>query len=459
MQVPSNPLRRRRAVRALVCFLGLLASALVQAQPAFDKVFSPNQMGPGSTSLLTFTITNFGTGSPAVNAAFTSTLPSGLTLASPANPFTNCVDGLVTAVDGADTITFTNGRLAINEVCTVSVQVTAAAQGNYMSVSGDLTSSLGTSGNASDDLDVLIDRPGFSKSFSPSSVPFGGRSTLIFEVDNSIGTSDVFSLNFSDELPIGMTVADPANVTTTCPGGDTTALPGSSEILNFSPFLGTPLITAGGSCSLSVDVVSAINLDGLAPLVNVSESLTATTPFFVESGFATAQLQPTVTGDVILIQEFLSDPAIPGDPAAVRFTVQNLDRSNSLVDGTFVADLDATLVGLTATGLPVSDVCGVGSSLSGATQVTLSGANLPPEGSCTFDVMIQTPAGAATGDYPSQTTPLSGLIGGLPVTSVAPRDTLFISDAPVLSKTFLTNPAAGGSVVPLEFTITNPSLI
>ena len=157
MQALSNPRRRSSAARILVFGLGLFASAMVHAQPAFDKVFTPNEMGPGSTSLLTFTSDNAASVTPALNASFTSVLPADLVLASPANPFTNCVDGLVTAIDGTDTITLTNGRLAGGESCIVSVQVTAACPGTYMSMSGDLTSSLGNSGLASDDLDVFAD--------------------------------------------------------------------------------------------------------------------------------------------------------------------------------------------------------------------------------------------------------------------------------------------------------------
>ena len=58
-----------------------------------------------------------------------------------------------------------------------------------MNVSGDLTSSAGSSGTASADLTVATNRPGFSKSFSPATVPIGSRSRLTFTIDNTANGS------------------------------------------------------------------------------------------------------------------------------------------------------------------------------------------------------------------------------------------------------------------------------
>jgi len=55
--------------------LGTASTAWAQA-PTFSKVFTPDTIGPGSTSALVFTITETG-GAPVTDLAFTDTLPAG----------------------------------------------------------------------------------------------------------------------------------------------------------------------------------------------------------------------------------------------------------------------------------------------------------------------------------------------------------------------------------------------
>ena len=102
------------------------------------------------------------------------------------------------------------GLLGAGETCEIVVNVTADTDcgaedpeadvlGCFNS-SGDLTSSAGNSGNAEDELSVDTDLPGFSKSFSPSTVPLGGRSTVTFTIDNSLNGALVANLDFTDNL-------------------------------------------------------------------------------------------------------------------------------------------------------------------------------------------------------------------------------------------------------------------
>lgn len=459
----SRSIPSRFAPRASLPLLMLLvamalgAASSAQAQPVFSKAFAPDTIGPGSTSALLFEIDN-GAGVPVTDLAFVLNLPAGVNLAIPALPETTCVDGLVVAPDGGTTISLSGGELAAFETCVVTVQVTASAPGSYTSVTGDLTSSQGNSGLAADDLVVETDRPGFTKSFSPASVPFGGRTTLTFTIDNSLTANQFLGMGFLDPLPTGLTIAEPSNVSSTCNGGSLTALPGADVFAYAPAFFGDASVAAGATCTLTVDVLAAINLGGVEPIVNVSGDLTGSSAGPLRnSGFATAALDTVVTDNIILIEEFLNDPVLPGAPVDVRYTIQNIDRDFPLTGGSFSSDLSAILGGLSAIGTPLNDVCGPGSSLSGMSVLTLTGATLPPEGTCTFDVSLQVPAGAAAGAYGSSTTALSGTIDGLLVTSEAPRDVLFVSDAPRLSKVFLADPVGAGEVFAMEFTISNPS--
>ncbi|NJN45717.1 MAG: hypothetical protein HC808_03660 [Candidatus Competibacteraceae bacterium] len=118
--------------------------------------------------------------------------------------------------------------------------------------------------------------------------------------------------------------------------------------------------------------------------------------------------------------------------------------------------MDATLSGLVATGLPASNVCGVGSTLSGTGLLSLTGGNLTAGESCTFSVELQVSAVAAGGAYPNTTSTITADVGGMGVVGQAATETLFITDIS-LTKTFLDNPVGAGGTSELEFTITNNS--
>ena len=280
----SATLKERAArpiVVPIVAAIMLAFSVAASAQPTFSKVFGPDSIGPGGLSTLTFTITNGGM-APMSNLAFTDPLPAGVTLATPANPSTTCADGQPAAPNGGDTVSFSDGRLGVGEACTVTVTVTSSSAGAHLNVSGDLTSSAGNSGSATDTLTVTTALPSFSKSFAPSSIPLGGRSTLTFTIDNSANGSSLTALAFTDTFPTGLEIAAPANLANTC-GGAVTATPGAGVVV-----LSNGTIAAGATCSVAVDVTAT----GGGTLANVSGDLTSSAG---NSGKAIANLDVTVT--------------------------------------------------------------------------------------------------------------------------------------------------------------------
>ncbi len=445
------------AVSLTLALLLTLAVVPAQAQPSFSKVFSPDTIGPGSVSTLTFTIDNFG-GGPVTDLAFTDVLPAGVTLASPFGEH-NCDDGVVTVVPG-DTINFMDGEVGPGDSCTVSVNVTSGFAGVYTNTSGDLTSSAGNSGMATDDLIVVTTLPGFSKSLAPSAISFGGRSTLTFLIDNTLNPGSVDNVDFTDNLPVGMVVADPPNASTTCgsavlPATLTAAAGSSTVTLDANGNFIFPALAAGATCSATVDVTAT----GIGMLDNVSNDLLAN---FVAAGKASDVLDVTIT-PLALVKSFTDDPVAPGDMVTLEFTIQNLSPSDSASAVTFTDDLALVLPGvpdLTAIGLPLVDPCGAGSTLSGSagdTLLTLTNGSIPARDVCTFSVTLQVPATAVAGAYPNTTSAVSGTVGGGPVVGNMASDTLFVDPAPVLTKSFTNDPIGAGGTVTLEFTITNSS--
>ncbi|MBK1787222.1 DUF7933 domain-containing protein [Prauserella cavernicola] len=104
---------------------------------------------------------------------------------------------------------------------------------------------------AFDNIRVLDVSPQLDKSFSETSVPTGGTSTLTFTITNTSELAAKNGWSFTDNLSDGLTVADPANATIDCPGGAVTADPGSGSVV-----VTGDLDSGMASCTASVDVTS-----------------------------------------------------------------------------------------------------------------------------------------------------------------------------------------------------------
>lgn len=428
--------------------------------PSFTALFSPDTIGPGSVTTLTYTIDNSADSNPVTALAFSNTLPTNVDIATPANVFSNCgVDGILSAPDGGDTISFSDGTLGGSSICTIRVDITSSTVGIHTNLTGDLTSSVGNSGTATDDLNIVSTLPGFSKSFAPASLSLGSRSTLTFTIDNSLNGSRVGNLDFTDNLPAGMVIASPSNASTDCvsanaPDTTLTATPGTNAIVleanGSNLFPGFEVLPIGATCTVTVDV----NTTGIGTLINSTELLAD----FVSSGKATAKLDVTVD-ELALTKSFTDDPVTPGDTVNLEFTITNSNRNFSATGIAFSDNLEGTLTGLMPSGSLPGTPCGAGSTLNFASGVlSLTGGNLSADGgSCTFNVALDVPPGAVEGAYPNITSSITGTIDGSGVTGAGASETLFVEAVPILAKSFTDGPVASGGTVTLEYTITNPS--
>ena len=440
----------RRLPIAISTFLGVLLlmfavvpQAVAQTQlPTLNKTFVQGTIGPGSSATLEYVISN-PTSNPVSDLAYNDSLLVGI--ADPGSALTDCI-GTLSAPDGGTLVSFSDGRLGAGASCTIRVNVVGSTPGTFVDPTGDLTSSAGNSGATSATLVVDTGRPGFSKSFSPSSITPGGTSTLTLVIDNTLNSAVVGNIAFNDPLPDGMAVAAPANASTDCPIGVLTANPGGTTI----SYVTNSLLAAGASCSVRVDVVT----DAPGLFVNVSRELTSTSPSTESSGFATAALN---VPREFLTKSFTDDPVAPGGTVTLEYTITNLDRRSTATSLAFTDDLDAALSGLVATGLPANDVCGDGSQVSGTGVISFSGGTLDPEASCTFSVTLQVPSSASSGSYTSTSSALTFIAEGEPVTGNTATDNLIVETAPVLTKEFIDDPVSSGDDVTLRFTIENTS--
>ncbi len=444
------------------------ASILGFVGPSFDKNFLPSTIGPGSVSTLIFQIVN-SSPSPVTDLAFTDNMPVGMTVSGSPNIFNEC-DGVVTATAGSGTISLTDGRVEGSAICQIMVNITSSTPGVHSNTTGVLFSSEAPSGgdSANADLTVVTTLPGFSKSFSPSSISMGDRSTLSYSIDNTLNASSVGSLDFSDSLPEGIVVAGPNNASTDCisasaPDTTLTATPGTSLIsldANGSVlFPGFEVLSAGATCTVTVDVIAT----GAGLFESVSSDLLAD---FTSSGKAAASLEASST-ELHLIKSFTNDPIPPGNNVTLQFDIQNFNRSYSATGVSFTDDLSAlvpALAGITFDSL-LSNDCGGSISGVGGTTIGLSGGTVGAGVDCTIQVSLSIPLGAAIGAYENTTSTITGNINSSPVVGNMATETLFVEPIPILTKEFL----EAGSLAPdpvlnpgddviIRFTVTNTSL-
>ena len=160
---------------------------IVVVPPTFDKSFAPASIGAGATSTLTFTIDNSASTAAAIALDFTDNLPAGVVVATPPNAATTCAGGTITATAGSGVIAYTGGTVAAGSSCTVTADVTSPATGSYVNTSGDLTSSLGSSGTATATLTVIA-----QMCFTGPTATGSGDATFCFlETAAGCGLTDV----------------------------------------------------------------------------------------------------------------------------------------------------------------------------------------------------------------------------------------------------------------------------
>ncbi|MFT5886226.1 MAG: hypothetical protein ACI9IP_002690 [Arcticibacterium sp.] len=433
-------------INSLFFFALIMLSGLITyAQPTFTTSFSPSTIGPGSSSVLTYTITN-SSGSPAADLAFTNTLPAGVTLTNPSNIIFTKPDGAVTAPDGGTTISFSGGKLANGASLTIKVNVTSTTLATHTNVTGDLTSSLGNSGTATGDLTVSNSLTAFSKIFTEDTVKVNEKTTLTYTIDNSNVTFSGFLTNrFTENLPLGLKVSNPAVYTSNCPNLTFEPQPGNSSFTFLSKFV------TSYSCTASVELV-ADNPGRYISSNSVTTQINSGT--LNDSGIAIAVLQVETNNlnNIVFQKEFLKPTVAPGDLATLKFTITNLDRGQPLTAINFSDDLNSFLTGALAQSLP-SNVCG--GVLSGTSTLSFTGGSVGPEGSCDFSVQVLIPAAAAGGTYTNETTAITGTKSGSSVTGPTAKSDLTIQYKPTLTKTIIPNPVAPGSSTIFRYTLTN----
>ncbi len=416
--------------------IGLTASASVTvvAPPTFSAAFGTSPIALGTTSTLTFTITNPNTTVALTGIAFTETLPTGLTVSNVTGP--TC-GGTIT--DAAPTsISFSGGIIVPNGNCTIAITVTGATAGIYTATSGNITSTNGGTGTTASANLTVTAPPTVVTAFGASTIPLNGSTSLTFTITNPNATIAFTGLSFTDTLPAGLVIATPNGATNTC-NGTLTATAGSGSVS-----LSAGTLAVSSNCTISVNVTGTT-----AGVKNNSVTVAS-----IEGGNAIASnASVTVLGPATLAASF-GAPTIPlNGSTTATFVVGNPNTTVALTGIGFTDTFPTGLVIATPPGITGTCAGATFSGTAGASIVTFTGGtlSLAASGNCTVSVNV---TGTTAGVKSNTTSAPTSTNGG---TGTAATSSITVVAPPTISAAFSPTPITVGSTSTLTFTVTNPN--
>src|SRR6185437_12070418 len=250
------------------------------------KTFNPTTVTIGTSSTLTFAVTNPNV--VAVDGSFTDTLPAGLVVGATPG-VTNTCGGTVTAAAGSGTVSFTNASLPAGN-CSITVKVSSPIDNAYNNTVTLNSTAAGTNAGSSSSASLtVIDPPSIAKGFGAATLPINGTTSLTFTLASSNSNLALSGVAFTDNLPAGLVVAPTPGLTNTC-GGTATAAAGASSVS-----------LAAGTLSPSSACVVSVSVQGTTDGVK-SNNVTATATQSGAGNVSTATI--TVAGPPVLIKAF-----------------------------------------------------------------------------------------------------------------------------------------------------------
>ena len=425
------------------------AGLTVTSAATLAKAYSAGSIAAGSSSTLTFSISN-GTGSPAQsNLAFTDSFPAGLTVTGVgAVTGTGCSG---TPSFTASSVTLTGGAITAGNAgpCLFSATVQGSAGGSYLNNSAQLSGQGGglVTSATSATLNVYVP-PAVTKSFSPSSITLGGTTVLALTLANPALNPGALTVNkVSDSFPSGLALKDTTFTFTPAACGTVTKILGGASAAGDTGVLFTAATLATGiSCQVQMNVTSTLANN----FVNTTGAPTATGPAALTGVAATASLNGTQAPAVT--EAFAAPGLASGGSTNLTVTISNTNASAISLTSAFTESFPA---GMTVNGAAGNTgTCSGVTAGAGSGSFTMANATSIPAGGCTIIVSVtsSTPGAAAdsiaAGDL--QTTVGSN---ALPASA-----TLKVFVPPTVSKSFSPAGISYGGTSVLTITVTNPAL-
>ncbi|MER7333483.1 MULTISPECIES: ice-binding family protein [unclassified Micromonospora] len=355
----------------------------VATPPTISKAFGDATIPLNGTTSLRFTLTNPNTETSLTGVSFVDNLPTGLVVATPSAAQTNCASGTIAATPGSSSISLFSATLPANGSCTVSVNVTGTTTGTKVNTTTAVTSvQSGPGAPASATVTVgaaVVAPPKIAKTFGKATIPLNGTTSLRFTLSNPNARTSLTGVRFSDTLPAGLVIATPNGLSGSCGGGTITATAGGGSIS-----LAGATLPANGSCTFSVNVTGTTS----GTKVNTSGPVDSNESGPGAPASATVTVRAAVVAPPTIAKAFGKATIPLNGTTSLGFTLTNPNTKTSLTGVSFVDNLPTGLVVATPNGL--SGSCGGGTitATAGSSSISLAGATLPANGSCTFSVNV-----------------------------------------------------------------------
>ncbi len=431
------------------------ATLRVLQGPSLSKAFSPATIAPGGVSTLTITLTN-PTASALTAAGFTDNLPPGVLVAATPAASTTCGGGL-SANPNAISISLSAASIPAANVCTVQVNVSAAAVGIYSNILPPASLSTSGGGNVNPaEADLTVSAPLISKSFAPNPVGANVNSVLTITLTNPTNTL-ITGATFTDLFPSTPGAMTLTNTTTsnTC-GGALTSNTGSALAVGSAGIrLTSGSIAAVSTCTITVNVRAAT---GGNYLNSIAVGALVTT----NGGSNTIAANATLSVGLPGVQKAFGTIATPlttvaaGAPFPLAIGVSN---PNAVVLP-LTSLTDAFPSGMTLANTTVSNGCGgsvsndTGGALAiGAGGIRINAGSIPASSSCTISVNVQA---ASAGSF-TNTIAVGAVVTPTGNNAFASSATITVLGAPTLAKSFGPASISPTGTSLLTLTLSNPN--
>jgi hypothetical protein len=277
----------------------------------------------------------------------------------------------------------------------------------YINTSGELTSSLGNSGTAAAILRVADNSLVLSKRFVSGPVLPGGNVILRYTIENRPDVFTVVQIAFSDDLDQALTGLARVSTESVNSCGSAVVITGTTTLT-----FGNGSLPPGAICVF--DILVAVPADAVAASYpGASSAVTASAGGVAIAGSAASADLVVAFPD--FAKTFTAIAEVGGSVDLV-FTIGNPDPVNAATGLTFSDDLEQMGTDFTAPGLPLSNVCGTGSLLSGSRRIVLTAGSVAAGASCQFSVTVNLPASADSGTFVNVTSPLDFIVNGQNIT-------------------------------------------
>jgi uncharacterized repeat protein (TIGR01451 family) len=410
-----------------------------------NKSFSPNSINGGTPATLRIDITNpLASPSASSGVAVTDNFPSGMQVYATPSASTTCTNGTVSAIAGDSKASLAGADIPIGATCSVFVNVTSVKPLNLTNTIGigaissqqGFTNTVATSATLS-----TLQGLGVEKTFSPTAVSLGQVSRLALTLVSTLNAAGLTNVAVTDNLPAGLLVAPVPNVASTCNTAPSPA-PGAASVS-----IAGVTLAAQTNCTVQVDVIASTP----GPHTNTIPVGGATSSEgYSNQTSASAVLNVLIAPTVGLA--FAPNPVPAGASSALTISLGN-SNGQALTASALTVPLPA---GLTVALTPnASTTCG-GSvvATAAASSITLNGATIPANGSCTFkaDVSSNTPASYATTVAVGALSTAQGASN-----TAAANATLTVLQFPTVAQSLSLASIAPGGTSRLTLTLGNPN--